>query len=313
MTALETAYVMDDNSEVFYYLVVPSPTISTSTAQNDVESMNERRVGWLTMDKSVGRLTVHDWCVLRQGSPPATTTRAASETTTATFSKEDSGFVAAATGMLADVETKTAGRAQAQAQAAATTASTATTATEEISTTVARPPTARPSALVEEVQDAAEAATRAADRVTIAGELEDLEFSELRSKVMLRLEEKTIASRNLEAFTAQLCQVAATINFMNETGQVMKNILSLYQYMTFVESILHRFYSAHDAQEEMVANGASVAKFYENKIRGERVLRLYGMLGMKGVLAVEIITIGSYRLDERSLRENALARNSHST
>ncbi|KAI7891149.1 uncharacterized protein EV154DRAFT_563642 [Mucor mucedo] len=271
------------------------------------------------MDKSVGRLTVHDWCVLRQGSPPATTTRAASETTTATSSKEDSGFVAAATGMLADVETKTEGRAQAQAQAAAqaaaTTASTATTATEEISTTVARPPTARPSALVEEVQDAAEAATRAAaaDRVTIAGELEDLEFSELRSKVMLRLEEKTIASRNLEAFTAQLCQVAATINFMNETGQVMKNILSLYQYMTFVEYILHRFYSAHDAQEEMVANGASAAKFYENKIRGERVMRLYGMLGMKGVLAVKIITMGTYRLDERSLRENALARNSHST
>ncbi|KAI7865385.1 uncharacterized protein EV154DRAFT_572180 [Mucor mucedo] len=231
--------------------------------------------------------------------------------------------------MLADVETKTAGRTQAQAQAAAqaaaTTASSATTATEEISTTVARPPTARPSALVEEVQEAAEAATRAAaaDRVTIARGLEDLEFSELHRANELNLVvrrsgtgaalDKLRQSKNLEELTAQLSQVAETINFKNETGQVMKNILSLYQYMTFVESILHRFYSAHDAQEKMVANGASAPKCYENKIRGERVLRLYGMLGMKGVLAVEIITMGSYKLDERSLRGNALARNSHST
>ncbi|KAI7869635.1 uncharacterized protein EV154DRAFT_571075 [Mucor mucedo] len=44
----------------------------------------------------------------------------------------------------------------------------------------------------------------------------------------------------------------------------------------------------------MIQNGADQVGFYKRKVRGERVLHLYGLLGIAGILASEIINVTSY-------------------
>ncbi|KAI7875847.1 uncharacterized protein EV154DRAFT_577673 [Mucor mucedo] len=186
------------------------------------------------------------------------------------------------------------------AEAETTTASTAAAATKTQTTTTAasdRAPAARGSTVVEEVQAAVDAASRlTAEAATAsASEIPDQAYDDLRSKMVIRLEKnntraylttlteraeelnnlvnqigigdafrRSLGSADIKEFTGGITQIEKTITFKN---------LPVKRKTRWFEMVFHQLH------------------FMSKKSGGERVMRLYGMLGMKGILAVEIITI----------------------
>lgn len=110
--------------------------------------------------------------------------------------------------------------------------------------------------------------------------------------------DRLLQSGDLAEFTYRLSVINDTFTMTNTTQQVFRSIVFLYHYLTYSEYVVYKNMQPEYAEYLMIQSGADQVGFYGRKVRGERVLHLYGLLRMAGILASEIIKVTSYSMIE---------------
>ncbi|KAI7878546.1 uncharacterized protein EV154DRAFT_486182 [Mucor mucedo] len=107
----------------------------------------------------------------------------------------------------------------------------------------------------------------------------------------------------LNDFTLDLREMKRTISTRSQLGYSFKIITCLYHYLLFTEYHVFKGFNEWESMEITVLNDADPVGFMDCRTRGERVFRVFQLLGMAGILAVEVMTAKAYSRYHRSFEE----------
>ncbi|KAI7875367.1 uncharacterized protein EV154DRAFT_486751 [Mucor mucedo] len=115
--------------------------------------------------------------------------------------------------------------------------------------------------------------------------------------------DQLLESTTLNDFTLDLRQMKRTISTRSQLGYCFKIIICLYHYLQFTEYHVFKGFDEWESMEITVLNDADPVGFMDCRTRGERVFRVFQLLRMAGILAVEVMTAKAYSRYHRSFEE----------
>ncbi|KAI7877552.1 uncharacterized protein EV154DRAFT_606530 [Mucor mucedo] len=197
------------------------------------------------------------------------------------------------------VQETTAATSSSSTAAAASAASAASAAVAR----VAASPAPRPSPVIERLEASMARATSSRTAVTAATApssttAEQEELADIEGRLLNRLEKNDNPS-----YLAKLQRRDDELNASSRSVDMG----------TTFEYVVYQNMQPGDAEDLMIQNGADQVGFYKRKVRGERVLHLYGLLGMAGILASEIINVTSYTMIEAGFHREMAVLMAHPT
>ncbi|KAI7891146.1 uncharacterized protein EV154DRAFT_563633 [Mucor mucedo] len=115
--------------------------------------------------------------------------------------------------------------------------------------------------------------------------------------------DQLLESTTLNEFTLDLREMKRTISTRSQLGYSFKNITCLYHYLLITEYHVFKGFDEWECMEIIVLNDADPVGFMDCRTRGEHVFRVFQLLGMAGILAVEVMTAKAYSRYHRSFEE----------
>ncbi|KAI7874005.1 uncharacterized protein EV154DRAFT_569842 [Mucor mucedo] len=115
--------------------------------------------------------------------------------------------------------------------------------------------------------------------------------------------DQLLESTTLNDFTLDLREMKRTISTRSQLGYSFKNITFLYHYLLITEYHVFKGFDEWECMEIIVLNDADPVGFMDCRTRGEHVFRVFQLLGMAGILAVEVMTAKAYSRYHRSFEE----------
>ncbi|KAI7873482.1 uncharacterized protein EV154DRAFT_570037 [Mucor mucedo] len=217
---------------------------------------------------------------------------AVQETTAATSSS-----TAAAAPQTAAASASTSAAAAAVARVAASPARRPSPVIEKLQSAMARATRSQTSTATVPPAAATSSATESNDQTISAGLLTRLnkyDTPNYLAKLQKRADElNSLAGRvNAGGYFINLIESEDVAGFTHELSEMNDNV-----------SMTKRNYTPADAEDEMVQKETNSTGFYRQKVRGESVLHVYGLLSMAGILAIRVINEGCYTMPEPAFHQ----------